>query len=568
VKIANALTMMDSAQKDLLRACQRTGDYDAMRKKLYRYERNEAAALGAEQHDQTTRQSVKNVASTEAERARAAASEILIGAAAACKDGDEVSPHEVLKRTKIDLPPNLSLAPETAALAALLEVLARRLSGPQIVLLVAASFPSSFFSEAGRLLNREVARLGPAAAGMSWKERWRNEVSGAWHVFAARLLATRGTDYGTAEPARENERFVRAFTTYLIVAFTLNPLDSGLLQSPLASMCSRGKPSMMELLGVLNTMGVSTSGRKRQLDAPARVQESTAIRDGILKVWTSPLTYPDGSVERRSVTVHVDNWDKRNTHVLLAGLSVNNPRSLFVFMRNRLRDLTVLQLITQTPEETAAAHQQLTWRAAASLAGSTDEESEAAVVGLVASERALNELIAEQDKCRQSIKLGRKKNTHEEPAGQKVVTASKDFDGGEAVDGVPRITFVAGEVLQLVAFLPPRALAVVEKGEGALRQVGYVPLQVLAGYGGGGEWSSGHLHTPAKEVLARASQHRRSLENDAADSSLQMDFEGAAAEIPGLALATSSTTLASAAGVWTASELAREEVSDKCLRPT
>lgn len=99
------------------------------------------------------------------------------------------------------------------------------------MLLVAALFPVSFFSEAGRLLNREVRLLGPARAGTTWKARWSNEVSGAWHCLSSSLLATQGTYSGTSEPARENERRVRASVVYMIVAFTLNPSDTTLLHT-------------------------------------------------------------------------------------------------------------------------------------------------------------------------------------------------------------------------------------------------------------------------------------------------------------------------------------------------
>jgi len=75
VKIAQALKMTESAQR-------MTMDYDAMRKKLYRFERSEAATRGAEPHEKTTRKSKLNAANTEAERVQAAASEFLIGAAA------------------------------------------------------------------------------------------------------------------------------------------------------------------------------------------------------------------------------------------------------------------------------------------------------------------------------------------------------------------------------------------------------------------------------------------------------------------------------------------------------
>ena len=89
-----------------------------------------------------------------------------------------MTPLEELKRTTIEMPSNLHREPEAAALILLLKALTGRLRGDQIVLLVAASLPISFFSEAGRLLNREVQLLGPARAGTTWKDRWSNEVSG------------------------------------------------------------------------------------------------------------------------------------------------------------------------------------------------------------------------------------------------------------------------------------------------------------------------------------------------------------------------------------------------------
>jgi len=422
----------------------------------------------------------------------------------------------------------LKRKPEAAALIRLLKALsADHLAGNQIVLLVAALFPVSFFSEAGRLLNREVRLLGPARAGTIWKARWSNEVSGAWHCLSSSLLATQGTYSGTSEPARENERRVRASVIYMIVAFTLNPSDTTLLQGPLARMCSRGMPSLAEILGILNTMGVSISGRKLQLDAPLRIRESNALKLGLLKAWLAPFVCPDGTMVFRGVKIHLDNWDKNFIHVLLAGMTVLNPRSLKVFLRNRLRELTVHQLITETPEEEAAAMRELILRAESAVALSNDEESNAAVKELVENEQIQDELIAEEKMLRQSTKLGRKRGTQEEDVDQRFVIASRDFDGGEPVGGYPGITFKAGEVLKLLYLMPPKELAAAEKGEGPHRQSGYVHYRYLAGYGGG-ESSSGHIHTPVKIVLARNARRRHSLEDDRSASVLPINSDFAA----------------------------------------
>jgi len=362
VKIAQALKMIESAQRDFQLAQQmtedyeaKTKDYEAMRLKLYLLERSVASARGAEPHERTTRKSNLDAASTEADRLQAAASEFLIGVAEdAGSDGEGVTPLEELKRTSIQVPLGLKRKPGAAALIRLLKALSTdHLTGNQIVLLVAALFPISFFSEAGCLLNNEIRLLGPACAGTTWKARWSNEVSGAWHCLSSSLLATQGTYSGTSEPARENERRVRALVIYMIVAFTLNPSDTALLQGPLARMCSRGMPSLAEILGILNTMGVSISGRKLHLDAPLRIRDSNALRLGLLKAWLAPFLCPDGTLVFRGVKIHLDNWDKNFIHVLLAGMTVLNPRSLTVFPRNRLRELTVHQLITQTLEEEA-----------------------------------------------------------------------------------------------------------------------------------------------------------------------------------------------------------------------
>ena len=397
------------------------------------------------------------------------------------------------------------------------------------MLLVAALFPVSFFSEAGRLLNREVRLLGPARAGTTWKARWSNEVSGAWHCLSSSLLATQGTYSGTSESARENERRVRASVIYMIVAFTLNPSDTALHQGPLARICSRGMPSLSEILGILNTMGVSISGRKLQLDAPLRIRESNALKLGLLKAWLAPFVCPDGTMVFRGVKIHLDNWDKNFIHVLLAGMTVLNPRSLKVFLRNRLRELTVHQLITETPEEEAAAMRELILRAESAVALSNDEESNAAVKELVENEQIQDELIAEEKMLRQSTKLGRKRGTQEEDVEQRFVIASRDFDGGEPVGGYPGITFKAGEVLKLLYLMPPKELAAAEKGEGPHRQSGYVHYRYLAGYGGGeSSSSSGHIHTPAKDVLARNARRRHSLEDDRSASVLPINSDFAA----------------------------------------
>lgn len=290
MKIAQAAKMMASAQRDFLLAQQmkedseaKTKDYEAMRQKVYRLERSVAATRGDVSHGKTTRRS-KDASSTDAEVWAAASKFLNCVAEDAGSYGEGVTPLEVLKRTTIQVPLEVNRKPEAAALIRLLKALsADHLTGNQIVLLVAALFPVSFFSEAGYLLNREVRLLGRARARTTWKARWSDEVSGAWHCFSSRLLATQGTYSGTAEPARENERRVRASVIYMIVAFTLNPSDTALLQGPLARMCSRGKPSLAEILGVLNTMGLSISGRKLQLDASLRICESSAIKMGLLR---------------------------------------------------------------------------------------------------------------------------------------------------------------------------------------------------------------------------------------------------------------------------------------------
>jgi len=273
-------------------------------------------------------------------------------------------------------------------------------------------------------------------------------------------------------------------------------------------------------------MGLSISVRKLLRDAPLRIRESIAIENGVLKVWLAPFICPDGTIVFRSVTIHLDNWDKRFIHVLMAGMTVLDLPSKTVFVRNRLRDLSAHLLIKQTPEEAAAALLQLVWRAKAAQVESTDEVSEADVAGLVESERAHDELIAEEKKLRQSVKLGRKKNVYEEHVADVVVIASRDFDGGDPVKVLSGITFKAGDVLRLVQLLPAIASAVVQKGEGALRQVGYVPNRFKAGYDDGDDDSSiGHIHTPAKEMLARDKDRRRSLEDvaNAPVERLEMD---------------------------------------------
>ena len=75
VKIAQALKMIESAQRDFQLAQQmtedyeaKTKDYEAMRLKLYLLERSVASARGAEPHERTTRKSNLDAASTEADR--------------------------------------------------------------------------------------------------------------------------------------------------------------------------------------------------------------------------------------------------------------------------------------------------------------------------------------------------------------------------------------------------------------------------------------------------------------------------------------------------------------------
>ena len=553
VKIAQALKMVESAR-------QQNEKYDALRKKLDRLERSVAAARGDEPHEENTRKSKLDAASTEAEQLQAAASEYLIGVAEdAGSDGEGVTALEELKRTEILVPLELKRKPEAAALIRLLKALAGHLNGDHIVLLVAVMFPVSFFSKAGHLLNREVVRLGPARAGTTWKERWANEVSGAWQLFSARLLATRGTTRDIAQPARENERHVRASVIYMIVAVTLNPSDTALLQGPLARMCSRG--ILSRLLGLLNTMGLTISCRKYQDDASLRIRESSAIEWGVLKAWLAPFLCPDGTMVYRGVRIHLDNWDNNFIHVHMAGMTLLNAPSKTVFPRNRLRELTTRQLITQTSEEAAAALQQLTRRAEDAMAGSTDERSEAAVKELVENDQAYDEFVSEEKKLRQSVKLGRKRGTQEENVDQQLVVASRDFDGGEPVEGHSGITFKAGEVIQLLYLMPPRELAAVEKDEGPHQQSGYVHYRHLAGYGGR-ESSSRHVHTPAKEVLARNARHRRSLEdvaNGPSRNRLSFDDEGAAPKTPLLA---SSSAAVPAPDAWTGSESAIDEGLD------
>lgn len=117
-------------------------------------------------------------------------------------------------------------------------------------------------------------------------------------------------------------------------------------------------------------------------------------------------------------------------------------------------------------------------------------------------------------------------------------------------------------LFRLVDLLKPRALAVVENGKGSLRQAGYFPLRVLAGYGGG-EVSSGHVYSQFEKVLARVSKDRRSLEDCAAASVLQAAFAGSAKDCLGLALVPRSPTLTLDSRVWTSSDSAREAVSDR-----
>ena len=62
---------------------------------------------------------------------------------------------------------------------------------------------------------------------------------------------------------------------------------------------------------------------------------------------------------------------------------------------------------------------------------------------------------------------------------------------------------------------PQRGLAVLEKGSGPNRVVGYAPLAYLAGFERSATLPSLNLHSPALQVLARAASGRYSLEADA-----------------------------------------------------
>ena len=167
--------------------------------------------------------------------------------------------------------------------------------------------------------------------------------------------------------ARQNELFVRAMVIYSITAFTLDPEQNALLQRPLSDALDAGKAGIVTIRSLLNIAGLSISDRPHTLDGPHRLELSTFIRDGLLRVWTRG--------QNRAVRLHIDNIDIRDMHALIVMATPLDPGLDIVYNRNRLKDLKVSDLVDETVEQKVAAAGQLSLRAEKALARSRDEKA-------------------------------------------------------------------------------------------------------------------------------------------------------------------------------------------------
>jgi hypothetical protein len=504
VKLGQASRMAANATKEILEMQAKVAVTDNLRMQLQRLRLKHAQANLPAEHGLGTRTVSEQKKNAEAQGHLSEVAHLLATAASACEaaQGQDFSASlEGLLPQDETVPRALKADSAADALNFLIRffIAGHNLTPSDVVSSVSGALPVSFMSEAGNLLNRDVRFAGRATSGSTWRERWINKVSSRWHAFSASLLSTRSQKSSTTSAYRDNEIIVRASTIYFIVAFTLDPKDTALMQAPLASLMNYG--STGAVLGVLNTMGVSISERKVHLDAPTRVAQSKQLLFGLLGVWMKPFSLSTGVICQSSIRIHIDNWDLRDMHLLLVGLTVLDPPPVGAFVRRRIADLRAEDLVQLSPEEIEAERQQLRDRASRATHASTDVASEARVLALVMSERAVDIHLAEQNARRLSTKLGPRADTVPASSAPLASTliASSDFDGGPNYSYYTRVSFNKGDVLKLILLLPERGLAVVEKGEGKSAATGYAPLSSFEGYVGSAKAAAAHLHSPIEE---------------------------------------------------------------------
>ena len=377
----------------------------------------------------------------------------------------DVSPLETLERAGLSPPSKTCTCPLTKAGAAVIvavfkSLLRSGLAGTDIVAIVAVLLPVSFFTESGRFLKSEVRRVDAAKAGVKWTSAWTTIVSGAWNVFCFGLLSTRGAERGLIGKARQNELFVRAMVIYSITAFTLDPEQNALLQRPLSDALDAGKAGIVTIRSLLNIAGLSISDRLHTLDGPHRLELSTFIREGLLRVWARG--------QNRAVRLHIDNIDIRDMHALIVMATPLDPGLDIVYNRNRLKDLKVSDLVDETVEQKVAAAGQLSLQAEKALARSRDEKASQLVNQLLVKDHLDASILAmTQEKSKRKLGCqGAKTKADEIP---RFAVARQSFDGSSRIlpghehFGPEGLTLNAGDKVEVLYVCSRRGLAVVEK---------------------------------------------------------------------------------------------------------
>lgn len=511
VQMARATKILHDSQLEVQKMQQKTSDYEALRKQVYRLRlitaKTPRAALSCTVNDEvagvdmqddmpssspsstpSTRSSQRQQQAEGVSSMRSTIAQVFLDIATAVKadtaaDITLPGPFETLQRTDIDSTRKTGSMDCAASLSYLIGSMLEHFSGAEITSVVASLLPVSFFKTAGQILNREIRRIGPAPAGSSFFSRWNEDVSGVWCVLMHELFATQSSRRGITSPKHEHTVAVRASVIYGILAFTLDAGDTLLLQRPVASLLDSDSVAMSR--DVLSTMGLSITERTHNNDSDARANQSRRILDGIVRAWTDRIEFPDGTFETLAIRLHEDNWDLRDMHLLLVGMTRMDPsRSAAPPSRLRIYELEPEAIAALDLSDKREASQQLTCRLAKAISAKLDVVAEASVLELVSGSVTLNASIAALAELRKSATRGPKSKG---PSTLEGILLAADLEAGHRATKVSMradfvsptngATFRTGEYCSILYLLDSEAVL-----ENASRVVARVPFQFIAEY--------------------------------------------------------------------------------------